>query len=109
MSDRTPNPQINVSKIPGGAGIAGALFAIGTMGIFLVAIPRIRLFFVAAIIVGCGIAFVLRFVRRETPGKPWILPATQDAPSTGPTTQVARTENNHLDDHHRNLRALAPV
>ena len=39
MSDSAPNPQINISKIPGGAGIAGALFALGSMLIFLIGIP----------------------------------------------------------------------
>ena len=105
MSEGTRTPQINISKIPGGAGIAGALFAIGSMGIFLVAIPRIRLFFVAAIIAGCGIALGLRFVRRETPGKPWILAATQDAPSAIPAEQVERPTR--PEDLHRNLQALA--
>ena len=78
MSEGTPNPQINVSKIPGGAGIAGALFALGGMLIFLIGIPRFRVFLAAAIVVGCGIALILHFIRRETPGKPWILSATQD-------------------------------
>jgi len=36
MSQTPPSPQINVSKIPGGAGIAGALFAIISMVIFLI-------------------------------------------------------------------------
>ena len=65
MSESTPSPQINVSKIPGGTGIAGALFALGSMLIFLIGVPRLRYFFVAAIILGGGIALVLRFVRRE--------------------------------------------
>ncbi len=86
MSEPTPVPQINVSKIPGGRGIAGALFALGSMGIFLVAIPRLRYFFIAAIIVGAGIALILRFIRHETPGKPWILPAAQvDRPAANAT------------------------
>ncbi len=45
MSEGAPTPQINVSKIPGGTGIAGALFAVGSMLIFLVGVPRIRFFF----------------------------------------------------------------
>jgi hypothetical protein len=106
MSEGTPTPQINVSKIRGGTGIAGALFAIGSMLIFLVAIPRIRFFFVAAVIVGCGIALVLRFIRRETPGRPWILPATEDAPSTISAAQFARSRP---EDLRRKLQALAPA
>ncbi|MBZ5580104.1 MAG: hypothetical protein LAP40_26385 [Acidobacteriia bacterium] len=73
MSEGAPNPQINVSKIPGSAGIAGAMFAFGGMLIFLIGIPRFRYFLLAALVVGGGIALVLRFIRRETPGKPWIL------------------------------------
>jgi hypothetical protein len=109
MSESTPSPQINVSKIPGGTGIAGALFALGSMLIFLIGVPRLRYFFVAAIILGAGIALVLRFIRRETPGKPWILPATQDAPSTISAAQAARTTSNRPEDLRRNLQALAPV
>ena len=39
MSEGTPNPQINVSKIPGGGGFAGFLFAVISMLIFLIGIP----------------------------------------------------------------------
>jgi hypothetical protein len=56
------------------------------MLIFLIGIPRIRYFFLAAIVVGVGIAILLRFIRRETPGKPWILPSVEDA---GPPVQPA--------------------
>lgn len=71
------NPEINVSKIPGGAGIAGAMFAVFSMLIFLIGIPRLRFFFAAAVILGCGVALVLHFIRHETTGAPWILPATK--------------------------------
>src|SRR5579862_582228 len=84
MSEGSPNPQINVSKIPGGAGIAGALFALGSMLIFLIGIPRLRYFFVAALILGSLVALVLRFVHRETPGKPWIIPGSRGSESTVP-------------------------
>jgi hypothetical protein len=105
MSEGAPNPQINVSKIPGGTGIAGALFAVGSMLIFLFGVPRIRYFFIAAIILGCGIALVLRFIRRETPGKPWILPAAQDADRTTSPVQPGRSSD--PEDLRRKLQALA--
>lgn len=108
MSDNTPTPQINVSKIPGGTGIAGALFAIGSMLIFLFGVPRIRYFFIGAIIVGFGVALVLRFVRRETPGKPWILPAVQNTDRATPPVRPARSSE-EPEDLGRNLQALAPV
>jgi hypothetical protein len=73
MREGTPNPQINVSKISGGAGMAGALFAVISTVIFLIGIPALRYFLPAAIVLGCAVALVTRFKRHETPGKPWIL------------------------------------
>ena len=70
-------PQINVSKIPGGAGFAGALFALSSVVIFLIGIPILKFFLPAAIILGFGIMLLIHFVRRrfphETPGSPWIM------------------------------------
>jgi hypothetical protein len=109
MSDGAPTPQINVSKIPGGTGIAGALFAVGSMLIFLFGVPRIRYFFIASLILGFGIALILRFVRRETPGKSWILPAVQDTSSTIATAQIAPATRNCPEDRPRTIQALAAV
>ena len=70
-------PQINVSKIPGGAGFAGMFFALSSVVIFLIGIPILKFFLPAAIIVGFGIMYLIHFVRRkfphETPGSPWIM------------------------------------
>ena len=77
MREGTPNPQINVSKIPGGGGIAGALFAVISMLIFLIGIPALQYFFSAAIILGCGVALVIHLIRHDTPGTSWILSATK--------------------------------
>jgi hypothetical protein len=78
MNDDARAPQINVSKIPGGAGFAGALFAITSVFIFLIGIPILRFFLPAAILLGCAVALSIHFVRkmwpRKTPGTPWILP-----------------------------------
>ena len=73
MPDGSPSPQINVSKIPGGGGIAGTLFAVISTVIFLIGIPALRYFLPAAIILGCGVALIIHFIRHETPGKGWIL------------------------------------
>jgi cell division protein FtsW (lipid II flippase) len=76
LKEGTP-PQINLSKIPGDAGTAGAIFAISTVLIFLIGIPALRYFLPAAIVSGCGIAFLIYVIRRcfrhPTPGAPWIL------------------------------------
>jgi hypothetical protein len=72
MQEGGPGPQINVSKIQGGGGIAGALFAVISMVIFLIGIPALRFFLPAAIALGGGVALLIHFKRHETPGKSWI-------------------------------------
>ncbi|MGA2275638.1 MAG: hypothetical protein ABSH00_18970 [Bryobacteraceae bacterium] len=77
MQESAPAPQINVSKIPGGGGIAGAMFAVSSMLIFLIGIPALWYFLPAAIALGCGVALVVHFIQHENPGKSWILVATK--------------------------------
>ena len=77
MNEGAPNPQINISKIPGSGGIAGALFAVISTVIFLIGIPVLRYFFPAAIVLGCGVALIIHSIRHETPGRSWILSATK--------------------------------
>jgi hypothetical protein len=68
----TTRPQINISKIRFGGGIAGAVFTIGSMLIFLTGLPALKYFLLAAIAIGCGVAGVIHFAPHETPGKPWL-------------------------------------
>jgi hypothetical protein len=77
MSEPAPTPQINVSKIEAGGGIAGAIFTVASMLIFLIGIPALRYFLPAAAILGLGVALFIHFIRREPLGKPWILTATK--------------------------------
>ncbi len=77
MREDTSSPQINMSKLAVGGGIAGAIFAIGTMLIFLIGIPAIRYVFPAAVVLGCGVALILHFRRHKTPGESWLLSATK--------------------------------
>jgi hypothetical protein len=77
VREDTSNPQINVSKIAVSGGIAGAFFAVSSMAIFLIGIPALRYMLPAAIVLGCGVAVILHFIRHETPGAPWIFPATK--------------------------------
>jgi hypothetical protein len=77
MDHSAPTPQINVSHIPGGAGVAGALFAVISMVIFLLGIPLLRFLFPAAIVVGGAVALVLHFARHETPATARILAARE--------------------------------
>jgi hypothetical protein len=74
MSQVASPPQINLSKIPVGGGIAGAIFALGSMLIFLLGIPVLRYVFPAAVVLGLAVALILHFARHETTGAAWILP-----------------------------------
>ena len=78
MSQETPRPQINSARIVFGGGVAGAIFTIGSMLIFLTGLPVLWYLFPAAIVVGGGIALILHFGRHETPGVSWILTATKN-------------------------------
>jgi hypothetical protein len=77
MREGARNPQINLAKIPVGGGIAGAIFALGSILIFLIGIPALRYFLPAAVVLGFGVALVIHFIRHETPGKSWIPSATK--------------------------------
>jgi len=56
----------------------GAIFALGSAGIFLIGIPILRVMFPVAIVLGGGFALVLRFKRHKTPGAPWLLSAIEN-------------------------------
>lgn len=77
MSDH--RAQIDSAKIRVGGGIAGAIFTVGSMLIFLLGIPKLWCLFPAAIVLGGAVALILRFARHENPGTPWILPAASEA------------------------------
>jgi hypothetical protein len=65
MRDSCPRPKIDMAKIPVGGGIAGLLFAAGTIVIFLLGIPALRWMFAAAILSGCVLALILHFIRHK--------------------------------------------
>lgn len=77
MAEEIHNPQINISKIVVGGGIAGAFFTTVSMLIFLMGIPLVRYMFPAALLVGGGIALVFHFAKQKSIGTPWILPGTK--------------------------------
>ena len=79
MQEITQGPQINVSSIRSGGGIAGALFAGISVLIFLIGIPAMRFFLPAAIVLGAAVAVAIRLIRHEAPGAPWIPVATPSA------------------------------
>jgi hypothetical protein len=77
MSDEPQNPQINISKIPMGSGLGGALAAVGCILIILLGLPELWYFLPGSLALGCVVALVLHFIRHKNPGDPWILSATK--------------------------------
>lgn len=77
MREDTPRPQINSAKIAFGGGIAGAIFTIGSMLIFLTGLPMLWYLFPGAIVLGGLFAVILHFGGHKTPGASWILSATK--------------------------------
>jgi hypothetical protein len=72
MKQGPQTPQINMSKLAVGGGIAGTIFAVFSTLIFLIGIPALRYFLLAAVVLGCGVALILHFMRHKTPGASWI-------------------------------------
>ena len=65
------------------------------MLIFLVGIPLLRYLFPAAILMGSAVALMLHFIRHNTLGKSWLLPAIENTRES--TVKPKRKENSsHL-------------
>ncbi|HEX4594139.1 MAG TPA: hypothetical protein VH157_07680 [Bryobacteraceae bacterium] len=59
------HPGISMHKLPVSGGAVGLLFAAGSMLVFLIGVPSVRVFFLAAIPLGLGFAFALRFFHKR--------------------------------------------
>ncbi len=95
MGEDNPTPQINSAKLRVGGGIAGAIFTVGSMLIFLIGIPVVRYIFPAAILVGCLVALILHFIRHETPGASWLLSATAEETAAPSEPEHRRNPDGH--------------
>jgi hypothetical protein len=65
MENDRLHPGITMHKLPVGAGFAGVVFTVGSMVIFLVALPTLWYFLAGAVALGVGIASVLRFTEHQ--------------------------------------------
>ncbi len=107
MKDDAARPQINASKLIVGGGIIGAVFAVGSMSIFLIGIPILRVMLPAAIVLGGAVALIFHFKRHETPGAPWIIAATEK--KTESQRQITTTDIPPRDISLRSLRVRRTV
>ena len=58
-------PEINISKIPVGGGVAGLMIALTVIVIALIGIPATRLFLLGSVVLGVIVALVLRWTVRS--------------------------------------------
>jgi hypothetical protein len=58
-------PEINISKIPVGGGVAGLMVALTVIAIALIGIPATRLFLLGSVVLGVIVALVLRWTARR--------------------------------------------
>lgn len=59
------HPGITMHKIPVKSGFPGLLFTIGMMAVYLMGIPDLIYFLVLAVVLGIGVAVMLRFIPRQ--------------------------------------------
>jgi len=59
------HPGITMHKLPVSGNAVGLLFAAGSMAVFLVGVPSVRVFSLAAIPFGLAVALSLRFFHRR--------------------------------------------
>jgi hypothetical protein len=64
MKPDGPHPGINMHKFTVGSGAAGFIVAAGVVLIALIGMPMVKYFLLLAIVVGAGIAAVLRWMRK---------------------------------------------
>jgi len=62
-----PHPGISMHKLPVGAGVAGFIFGVGMIIVFLMKLPILWAFFVPAILMGGAVAIFLRRIDRRGP------------------------------------------
>ena len=58
-------PEINISKIPVGGGVAGLMIALTVIVIALIGIPATRLFLLGSVVLGVILTLVLRWTARS--------------------------------------------
>ena len=67
MRNLERHPGITIHRMAVGGGIMGALFAIGTVLIFVIGLPVSRWFLLGSVLLGTGAAAVLYFWHKNNP------------------------------------------
>jgi hypothetical protein len=67
MRDLQRHPGITMHRIAVGGGIMGALFALGTVLIFVIGVPFGGWFLLASLVLGTGVAAVLYLWHKNNP------------------------------------------
>jgi hypothetical protein len=67
MEMKAPHRGITMHRLSVGGNFAGLVFAVGSVLIFLIAIPALWVVIAAAALLGIGIAAYLQFIHRPSP------------------------------------------
>ena len=78
------HPGITMHKIPVKSGFPGVLFTLGMMAVYLMGIPDLVYFLVFAVVLGIGVAVMLRFIPRQAGFVMFILTAVMLVCMVGP-------------------------
>jgi hypothetical protein len=70
VSEHSSYTEINMSQIRVGGGVAGLIFALGTVYIFVAGVPAVRAFFVWSLVAGAVISIALHLLHRYKPARP---------------------------------------
>jgi hypothetical protein len=62
--------EINMSTIRVGGGVAGLIFALGTVYVFVIGLPVVRTFFLWSLLAGAVIATALHIFHKHKPPRP---------------------------------------
>jgi len=73
-SPEAPHRGITMHRIAFGGGIPGLVFTVGSMAIFLIALPQLWFFLGLAVALGCAVAAVLSFAHRHAKTESTFLP-----------------------------------
>jgi hypothetical protein len=78
MEQQNSYPEINMSHVRVGGGIAGLIFSLGTVYIFVVGVPEIRSFFGWSLALGTLISIALHLLHSHKPvRRENVLPLTE--------------------------------
>ena len=102
------HPGITMHKIPVKAGFPGLLFTIGMMAVYLMGIPALSYFLLLAIVLGIGVAVMLRFIPRQAGFVMFVFTAVMLVWLVGPAVMEDWRQEHEIEPKYLNAAIMAP-